>query len=345
MFKFTRDVRVLRQLTRPITGVSLFNEKIMHSFFKKVFLLICVGILFLSVAHAKNSDKSFIAIAPDKELCSGSRGNFLPLPKMNRDAASFEFINSVIDKKYGKECKLNGLLLKGKISKRTLPQLQFGLQLLKARQNKSSISANTLWLDSPGGLITEALKIGDIVAENEMESIVIIGGHCYSSCVLIYAAAKIRSGIGDIGIHRPFASEISADSLSYSEYLKKYEVLTPILKRYFSKFGVSPSIVDAMNVIPSDEIRVLSREELKSYGLRYRNIAAKEHEKARTIQICGQEYYDLHLGFHALMKSCRKQFGISVLDDKNKECWALARQAYPDYSDKFDECKIMKANK
>lgn len=318
----------------------------MHSFLKKVFLLVCVGLLFLSGAHAKNSDKSVLAIAPDKELCSGTEGNFIPLPKMNSVAASFEFLNSRIDIKFGKECKLNGLLLKGEISEKTLPQLRLGLQLLEARRNERSITGgNTLWLDSPGGLIAEAMKIGDIVADNEMESIVVITGRCYSSCVLVYAAAKIRGGIGDIGIHRPFTDEISADTLSYSKYLEKYEALTPILKGYFSKYGVSPSIVDAMNVIPSDEIRVLSLEEKDSYGLTFLNIAAKEHEKARTIQVCGQEYYDLHLGFHALIESCRKKFGISVLDDKDSDCWALAYQAYPEYSDKFDECKIKEANK
>jgi hypothetical protein len=314
-----------------------------QSYIKNVFFLIFA--LFLAVsAHAENSDKSLVAIAPDRELCLDSQGHFLPLPSLDSAEASFKFINSVIDEKFGNECKLNGFLLKGRITEETLPQLRLGLQLLEARRNERTIGANTLWLDSPGGLIAEAMKIGDIIAEKGMESIVLFRGRCYSSCVFIYAAAKTRSGIGDVGIHRPFASEISASSLSYAEYLEKYDDLTPIMKRYFSKYGVSPSLVDAMNVIPSDEIKILSDEERDAYGLGFNNIASKEHEKARTIQVCGREYYDLHLGFHALIGSCRKRFGISSLDDKDEECWALARQAYPDYSDKFDECKLKKPN-
>lgn len=316
-------------------------QSYMKSVFRHIFALFAI---VASAAHAENSDKSLVAIAPDKELCSGSQGHFLPLPSLDSAASSLKFINSVIDEKFGRECKLNGLLINGKITEETLPQLRLGMQLLEARRNDRSIGANTLWLDSPGGLIAEAMKIGDVIAEKAMEAIVVFRGRCYSSCVFVYAAAKTRSGIGDVGIHRPFASEISAESLGYAEYLEKYDALTPILKRYFSKYGVSPSLVDAMNVIPSDEIKILSDEERDSYGLGLNNIAAKEHEKARTIQNCGQEYYDLHLSFHALIESCRKRFGISVLDDKDEECWGLARQAYPDYSDKFDECKLKKAN-
>lgn len=309
----------------------------------RIFLLASV-LLVASEAYSESSDESFIAIAPDKELCSIGEWNFLPLPDMDSDAASIDFINSVIDRELGSECKLNGLLLKGKITETTLSQLRFGLQLLEARRNNRSIGANTLWLDSPGGLISEAMKIGDVIAENGMEAIVVFRGHCYSSCVFIYAAAKTRGGMGDVGIHRPFASEIAAESLSYSEYLNKYDALTPILKQYFAKYGVSPAIVDSMNVVPSDEIKILTDEERNSYGLGFNNVAAKEHDKARTIQICGQEYYDMHIGFHALIESCRARFGISVLDDKDEECWALARQAYPSYSDKFDACKAKKAN-
>jgi hypothetical protein len=117
------------------------------------------------------------------------------------------------------------------------------------------------------------------------------------------------------------------------------------LKQYLSKYGVSPSLVDAMNVVSSDDIKILNDEEQESYGLGFNNIAAKEFDKARTIQVCGQEYYDTHLAFHALIDTCRKRFGISSLDAKEEECWSLARQAYPHYSEQFDACKAKKANK
>lgn len=318
------------------------NEK---KYIAKIFLMVFTPFFIYGATYAGESELSVVAIAPDSELCFGADGLFLPLPDVNSYEASYDFINSAIDRKFGKECKLNGLLIKGKISEKTLPQFRLGLQLLKARRNNQSVRSNTLWLDSPGGLIAEAIKIGDVIAEEEMDAIVVFDGYCYSACVFIYAAAKTRSGTGDIGIHRPFASEISADSMSYSEYLEEYDALTPVLKRYFAKYGVSPSLVDSMNIVSSDEIRVMSDQERDSYGLGFNNIAAKEHAKARTLQICGKEYYEMHIGFHALIQSCRKRFGIDVLDEKNEECLALARQEFPDYSNLFDVCKARKADR
>lgn len=323
----------------------------MQSHFKKVLLLATALLLVAGEAYSESSDGSFIAIAPDEELCLGSEGYFLPLPDIDNfalgtrvhPADAFVLINSVINKTFGDECKFNGLLLKGEITEKTLPQLRLGLQLLEARRNSRSIGANTLWLDSPGGLISEAMKIGDVIAEKSMGAIVVLGGHCYSSCVFIYAAAKTRSGVGDVGIHRPFSSEVSAEPLMYSEYLQKYDALTPILKQYFAKYGVSPTLVDTMNVVPSDDIRILSREERDSYGLGFYNVAAKEHDKAMTIQVCGQEYYDMNIRFRELVESCRVRFGIAI-DDNDEECWGLARQAYPSFMEQFDACKEKKLN-
>ncbi|QKI88961.1 hypothetical protein [Thiomicrorhabdus xiamenensis] len=312
----------------------------MRYFMIKVFFVLSSFILVPVAVYADYSESSFVALAPDEELCKGSKGHFLPLPSMDSIEASSKYLLSVIDKKFGSNCKFDGLLLKGEITENTLSQLKLGLQILEKRKNVTSIlGANTLWLDSQGGILLEAMKIGDLVAEKGMKAIVKIRGSCYSSCVFIYAAAKTRSSLGEVGIHRPFAGELSTENLTYAEYLKKYESLTPILKQYFSKYGVSPMLVDSMNVVSSDDIKILSNDELESFGLGFKNVAAKEYEKARTIQVCGQDYYDMHLRFHGLIESCRKRFGIGVLDEKDEECWGLARQAYPDYSDKFKECK------
>lgn len=318
----------------------LSRKRIMSSHVTKILLFFFTISFFVGEVYSENAEESFIAIAPDKELCLGSEGHFVPLPDMDSAEASFDYINLAIDVFFGSECKLNGLLIKGSITENTLPQLTLGLQLYEARRNhERSAGAPTLWLNSPGGLITEAMKIGDIIAEKEMNAMVLpFSQQCHSACVFIYAAAKTRTAF-ELGIHRPFAREITTKGLSYSQYLQKYDELTPIMKQYFAKYGVAPSLVDLMNVIPSDEIKILRGDEHNNYGLGRENIAAKEYDKAKTIELCGQEYYDMNLGFHALIKSCRERFDINVLDDKNSDCWDLAHLAYPNYSDEFDVCK------
>lgn len=302
-----------------------------------IFAMLC---LFAVPGNGQSEEDSLVAISPNKDTCL-TKDNFLELPDSATAEVSLDYLNQQINDRLGANCTFNGLLIKGKINKSTLGQFKLGLNLLSARRTVSTVQGNTLWLDSPGGLISESMKIGDIVAENEMRAIVIFNGRCLSSCVLILAAAKTRSGIGDIGIHRPFMVEVSAEAISYQEYLKQYERITPTLKYYFSKYGVSPAIVDAMNVIPSDNMKILSEKERETYGLGFKNIAFGEYEKARTINICGQRYYDMHINFHAAIKACREQQGKTVLDDD--KCWDLAHKQYPAYSESFDICKAKKA--
>lgn len=311
----------------------------MKIFMSKILAFIVLILLISGHANSWSAEDSYIAIGTDNKTCQASEGKFLPLPEIGSPEANFKFIDSRIDEIFGKDCKLTGLLLSGNISNQTLKQLRLGLELLKARKEGQGMIGNVLWLNSPGGLILEAMKIGDVIAENEMSSIVTINGRCYSACVFVFAAAKTRSPIGDVGIHRPFGSEISVESLSYPEYLKKYETLTPVMKQYFSKYGVSPALVDAMNVVPSDNIKILSKHEMESFGLGFSNVAAKEFTKASTIQKCGQNYYELQLKFYAHIEECKKRVGAEYYSGKGQECWDLAHQAFPSYSEQFDICK------
>ena len=266
-------------------------------------------------------------------------------------------------------CRLTGLFLQGRIAKGTFDRVRIAYDLLETRRSNRDqwdvllgddedeqeslinhdsyylpwIASNTLKINSPGGLISEAMKIGDFIAEKEMGVVVPAKGRCFSSCVFIYSAARTRSRVemADIGVHRPFASEVSVELLSYSQYLEKYSSLTPLLKNYFSKYGVSPSLVDTMNTTPSDDIKLLSNEELESFGLGSHNVAAKELEKAKTIQLCGIDYHELHLRYHATVRLCRNEIAKSRVS-KEGICTDIADTAMPKYREKADRCRALK---
>jgi hypothetical protein len=279
-----------------------------------------------------------VAVAPDKELCKGSQGHLLPLPVVGSESANFKSMMQTLNMDFGKGCKLNGLLIKGRISSATFPQVRLAVKLLEAKKNPQAMSAHILWLDSPGGLISEALKIGDLIARHDMEARVTPGSSCYSSCVLIFAAASIRVGIGEVGIHRPFSNEISSLSLSYADYLSKYEALTPVLKNYLSKFGVSPAIVDAMNIVPSDEIRILSTSEMESFGLGFQSVAAREFMKAKTIQVCGQHFHEMERNFYSLIATCGSNQGADESSSNLNACIDIANKKFPEYGKASMEC-------
>ena len=300
---------------------------------------------------AQDSPPATVALKLNLETCSGSEGNLLPMPEDNEFVKNMgedallswdrpKWVEVRLKDIYGDGCKLDGIALAGRITQDTFEIFTDAQEVLSSMRIDSTVGGYTLWLDSPGGLISEAIKIGDAVARNRMEAIVAFNGGCYSSCVLIFAAARTRSGIGDVGVHRPFSDEISVKDITYAEYLEQYEDIELIMKEYLGKYGVSPSLVDAMNVVPSDDIRVLSYVELEEFGLGYVNVAAEEYEKAMTRQICGREFYDLQQSWRNLIDQCDKNLGKS--GDFIPACFDLANQTFPDFQQRSEECNELK---
>ena len=56
----------------------------------------------------------------------------------------------------------------------------------------------------PGGDVDAAMKIGQIIRENEWPVTVSGNSKCFSSCALIYIAGVSRMNVGVIGLHRPY---------------------------------------------------------------------------------------------------------------------------------------------
>ena len=64
----------------------------------------------------------------------------------------------------------------------------------------------TLILESPGGLVHEALRIGATFHQNNFVTMVVDNGQCYSACGLIWIASERRymSASSQIGIHAAY---------------------------------------------------------------------------------------------------------------------------------------------
>ncbi|MBC8493573.1 MAG: hypothetical protein H8D41_02160 [bacterium] len=269
----------------------------------------------------------------DRKSCSDSEGVFLYADSNYKDSSAY------IDENFGEKCKIRLVYLDGNITQDTFKKVKLAFELLSSRALYTSeyknLAYNRLILNSSGGLIMEAIKIGNFIADKNVEVIVSAPSKCYSACVFIYAAAKTRYAVGEIGVHRPFAKDISVDNLSYYEYLDKYKSLTPKFKQYFSKFGVSENLVDLMNSISSEEIKILTYDEREVYGLN-KNIAAQEYERARTIQLCGQEYYDLSVKKRALTSKCVEEYypDTKAMTECEFKAWSIT----PDYNDRYDRC-------
>jgi hypothetical protein len=142
------------------------------------------------------------------------------------------------------------------------------------RESPSEFAKRNWKLDSNGGDISEAMKIGDLVKNlyvtvNVIDPIVVTPpkARCASACFFIYVSALSRNAqYGSIGVHRPyFPPEVFAN-LSPAEAEREYARLSKGVRDFLVDRGVPNAIIETMFALASNEIRWLSDSELDSIG-------------------------------------------------------------------------------
>lgn len=132
-------------------------------------------------------------------------------------------------------------------------------------QSAISDGCNSLWLDSDGGDVRAAIKIGKAVRSAELSVGVSSSARCASACVLIYAGGVFRAGFGKILIHRPYLE--STGSPSFKESQQAFDAITSETRVYLKEVNVDPNLMDRMmSIVPESSVE-LSREELAQVGL------------------------------------------------------------------------------
>jgi len=154
----------------------------------------------------------------------------------------------------------NGALT-GTISAADVKQLA---RLLPPGATSERAIARLLSIESPGGDWNAAMAIGRILRRGDV--FVWVGAQgCHSACVLVLAGAPRRTILGPVGIHRPYSSDVMP--LSYSDAQQRYRALEAATKRYLEEMNLPASLFDAMARVPSESLRVLSKEEIVNFGL------------------------------------------------------------------------------
>lgn len=120
-------------------------------------------------------------------------------------------------------------------------------------------------IHSPGGNVTEAIAIGDLLRQDRFSVYEPSGLSCISACVFAIAGGVQRVLLGKVGLHRPYLpnnfESTPLVSLVQADAKKSMSI-------YMEKMGVKTSIVDAMYAIESpSEIRYLGAQEMKAYRL------------------------------------------------------------------------------
>jgi hypothetical protein len=120
-----------------------------------------------------------------------------------------------------------------------------------------------LIIQSPGGLVGEAIEIGKLLHDNGIEVFIPAQLSCISACVLILAGGASRTIQGKVGIDRPhFINATSSTSA-----LALLNTTQPLISDYLESMGVSKQLADAMFALPEGEVHFLTQEELSNYQL------------------------------------------------------------------------------
>jgi hypothetical protein len=198
-------------------------------------------------------------------------------------------------------------------------------------------------LGSSGGDVEEAIAIGNIVRKNNFKTTVHATG-CYSSCVLVFAAGVERyRGRGKIGIHRPYLLAVDKKA-SVGEINAWRQKQTDALKKYALSIDASPQLIDDMNAIPPEEMKLLSDLEMKNYRILGEDPSFEEFRIGRTARlynVSSSEYRTLHL---AAINRCNKGSMDEFSSCRESEMLGIGLKEAKDRLEKFQACKKGRIN-
>lgn len=180
----------------------------------------------------------------------------------------------------------------GMVRLRYRGKIDAGFTALMARvteiADRMEIRNRVLDIDSAGGQVEEAIRVGDQIAEAGWSIWVREGSLCHSACVLVLAAGDTRSIAGKVGIHR--LMRLKSTATSRVELNEELRDITRQLRDYLSRNGVGADLADRMMTIPARNLLLLTAAELRQYGLSGTNAAQEDLDRIRVGRKCGEDF-------------------------------------------------------
>lgn len=125
----------------------------------------------------------------------------------------------------------------------------------------------TVWLNSPGGSVTDALAIGRLIRAEGMATALGRGDLCLSACpyVLVGGTSRRVAEGALVGVHQHYFGENAAlPAFLAVEDIQRGQGEVMV---YLDEMGIDPLIMRHALVTPPDEIYILVPDELRRYGV------------------------------------------------------------------------------
>lgn len=124
----------------------------------------------------------------------------------------------------------------------------------------------TLFLDSPGGALDEALAMSRLVRERGLRTHVASGAVCASSCPLVMAGGTQRAAHegAAIGLHQFYAADRGVEA---ARAMSDAQLTAALIARHLAAMGVDPALwLHALDT-PPQSLYQLSLDEMRHYRL------------------------------------------------------------------------------
>ena len=190
------------------------------------------------------------------------------------------------------------------------------------------IGKRVLDINSPGGQVEDAIRVGDFIAASRWTIWVREDSMCHSACVFILSAGDVRRIAGKVGIHRII--RMSSTATTRTELNAELRLVYGRVRDYLERNGSSVAIADLMMAVPNRSLRLLSEDELRRFGLDGVNPAQDDLDRLRLQRECGDDFVSRRDAFAlAFDRQCGER--VSELDELNACGLALRRNfGFPD---------------
>ena len=158
--------------------------------------------------------------------------------------------------------------------------------LVKAGKRK--LAGNAFEFASGGGDFEASMRLGRLLRENGLFSIVAKNDQCMSACAFAFMGGERRRVEGRLGVHRPWFPVVQ----DFPDRQSKYRSVQKALKAYIDEMDFPDSLYETVMAVPPEAMHFLTPAELKRFYLVGISPSSEDLADAAAARRLGLGMYD-----------------------------------------------------
>jgi hypothetical protein len=131
------------------------------------------------------------------------------------------------------------------------------------RSGKRKLAGNVVGFASNGGDFEASMRLGRLLRELGLSTVVARNDQCMSACVFAFMGGERRTVEGRLGVHRPWFP-VAQD---FPDRQVRFRSLQKSLRAYIDEMDFPDSLYEAVMAVPPESMHILAPAELKRFYL------------------------------------------------------------------------------